>query len=120
LCAEPDMIGAVQNLWSGTTVSALQAASADFADVTESGILGTLRDRLQSLGEGYMPYVYEYTHPVLKKTGFHVVKCIVPALYPLYLDEHMATIQSVRLQTEPLQGLADVLTKIQTYPHPFP
>ena len=70
-------------------------------------------------GKGYELYCYEAKHPVLRTLGYHVTKVLVPRLFPLYINESFATLDSERLQSMPTSlGYSDV--SLNPWPHPFP
>jgi len=76
--------------------------------------------RLRELGPGYEVYLYEAKAPVLKKLGYHVVQTIVPQLIPMYLNEHLATLDSKRLREVPAKLGYKAATTLNPWPHPFP
>jgi ribosomal protein S12 methylthiotransferase accessory factor len=78
-------------------------------------MLNVLREK----GEGYELYCYTATHPVLKRIGYIVVKVIVPKLFPLYLREHMATLESERLRQAASRFGTD-RARLNPLPHPYP
>ncbi|OGG80308.1 hypothetical protein A3A39_03505, partial [Candidatus Kaiserbacteria bacterium RIFCSPLOWO2_01_FULL_54_13] len=63
--------------------------------------LACVQKRMRELGEGYEIYIYEAGHPALDTLGYHAIRAIVPQLFPLYLYEHMATLDSKRLREVP-------------------
>lgn len=115
-----DRVGQIQSLHSGEYLTLSEAQENDFKVKSETEIKAEIISRLESLGVGYVPYFYEYKHKLLKKLGFHVVKCFIPQLFSLYLREHLATIKSVRLETCGDTSHEDVISTINTSPHPFP
>lgn len=76
---------------------------------------------VEEKGVGYEVYVREIRSRILSALGFHVVKVVVPALIPLYLDEALATLKSARLALA-LGVKQDELriSMLNPYPHPFP
>ena len=75
---------------------------------------------LAALGKGYEPYIYDVDHEVLDTLGYHVVRAVVPKLFPLYLNESMATLDSERLRSVPGKlGYASAKV-LNPLPHPFP
>jgi ribosomal protein S12 methylthiotransferase accessory factor YcaO len=83
--------------------------------------LEILLNKLRTLGQDYdQVYVYEAKNKILKTVGYHVVRAIMPKLYPLYLNEVMALTDSVRLEEFNLwkNGKKDFVINIE--PHPFP
>lgn len=109
----------VHRLHSGEYISFAEASSADLIKGDEKEVLSDLLVKLRALGEGYTPYYFEYKHPLLQKTGYHVVKCFVPKLFPLYLQEHLAPILSERLDTAD-KSHVEILKILEINPHPFP
>jgi thiazole/oxazole-forming peptide maturase SagD family component len=109
----------IQKLWSGNTIPLDSGLSVAIQFNTEKEHLGNLVGRIVSSGEEFTPYAFIYRHPILTKTGYHVAKCFIPALFPLYLTEHLAPIKSKRLGTDSLSNHNDILGKINSYPHPF-
>lgn len=81
--------------------------------------LGAVRDMFRKKGRGYQVYYHAVRHPVLAAVGYHVVKVIVPQLMPLYLTEHRATLDAIRLREVP-QLLGYTATSLNPLPHPFP
>ncbi len=82
--------------------------------------LKELRQRLAQKGPGYEVYAFEVRHRVLDTLGYHVVRAIVPQLFPLYLDETQATLDSRRLREVPLTLGYKVTGPLNPWPHPFP
>ena len=77
-------------------------------------------DRLRTMGNGYEVYCYEAKHRVLDTLGYHVVKVVVPRLVPLYLNEHLATLDAPRLQgVPPLLGQVSAKAP-NPWPHLYP
>ena len=77
-------------------------------------VLGIFRSK----GPGYEVYCYSAEDPALSKLGYCVAKVVVPQLLPLYLDEHMATLDSPRLQNFP--EFVRAHAAVNPWPHPFP
>ena len=76
---------------------------------------------LEEKGSGYEVYVREIRSRILSALGYHVVKVVVPALMPLYLEETLATLSSERLAQALHIKMGDIrLSMINPYPHPFP
>jgi ribosomal protein S12 methylthiotransferase accessory factor len=83
--------------------------------------LETLLSKFKNLGREYDKlYAYEVKNEVLKVLGYHVVRVIVPKLYPLYLVEDMALTESVRLGEFNLWKNGTEKFTINPEPHPFP
>jgi len=82
--------------------------------------LAYILEKLGKLGEGYEVYVYEARNPVLKTLGYHAVRTIVPQLFPLYLWEPAAPLESKRLGEVPQKLGYAPARKINPWPHPFP
>ncbi len=114
------MVRKVFLLHSGEYFTYADAKEEDFLNTDEEKVLAELSQRLSVLGEGYEPYFYEYQNKTLKDIGFTVVKCFIPQLFPMYLNEHMATIKSARLSTMDSFKYEDIVKFINTDPHPFP
>jgi ribosomal protein S12 methylthiotransferase accessory factor len=119
LCKSNEMLNCLRNLSSGRYVSINELEKANFKSNSEKSILEELVNKMSLLGEGYTPYFYEYTDKILNKLGFHVVKCFVPKLFPLYLSDHLATIASSRLNTLNERIHSDIISRLETHPHPF-
>lgn len=79
-----------------------------------------LLEKLAAMGPGYEVYVHEVSHHVLQKLGYHVVRVIVPQLFPLYLNEGLATLDSKRLREVPSRIGYKAAEKLNPWPHPFP
>jgi ribosomal protein S12 methylthiotransferase accessory factor len=77
-------------------------------------------EKLRNLGNGYEVYVYEVRDPILKQLGYHVVRTIVPQLFPLYLWEHAAPLDSKRLREVPRKLGYEIPGQMNPWPHPFP
>lgn len=81
---------------------------------------------VKEYGEGYHPYVHFPPHnKTISQLGFFAVSVVVPSLYPIYLEEHLATldIASLRHWRETLSWLGEkdrALEVMNTMPHPFP
>lgn len=75
--------------------------------------------QLRRLGAGYELYTYDVEHPILMRLGYHVVRTIVPRLFPLYLVESYATLRSARLDEFRMLHHKAVDT-LNPLPHPFP
>jgi ribosomal protein S12 methylthiotransferase accessory factor len=116
-----DMLERLSFLISGGTVSIQESrfgrASCTFASLEEEYVytLNIFRD----MGKGYELYCYEAKHPILQTLGYHVTKVVIPMLMPLYLNEHLATLDSKRLNEVPAK-LGYTETKLNPWPHPFP
>jgi ribosomal protein S12 methylthiotransferase accessory factor YcaO len=76
-------------------------------------------DMFREKGKGYEVYCHAVRHPVLRAVGYHVVKVLVPRLLPIYLTEHVAPLDSVRLREVP-RALGYGEAKLNPWPHPFP
>jgi hypothetical protein len=70
-------------------------------------------------GKGYELYCYEVKNSLLETLGYHVTRVIVPRLFPLYMNEHLATLDSKRLQ-DTLKELGYSEGTLNPLPHPFP
>lgn len=79
-----------------------------------------IRNLLKEKGPGYELYVHEISHRVLEEVGYHVVRTVVPRLFPLYLDESMATLDSERLRDFPNFVGDASKAEMNPWPHPFP
>lgn len=126
----------IQWFLSGNTIS-----YHDFSARNEGGNLDNSKDQLRFLkdkfrswiekyGEGYHPYLYTppFVKTKLSKYNYTIASVIVPSFYPLYLNEHMATLDLSNLphwhessESEKVHGSKPppYLTP-NTYPHPFP
>lgn len=89
-------------------------------DLSPSEQLQYVVAKLRALGKGYEPFVYEVRHEVLKTLGYHVVQTVVPQLLPIYLDEHLATLDSRRLREVPAKLGCRAADTLNPWPHPFP
>ena len=110
----------IQKIQSSAMVRVKDLSNQEIAGETDSEILRIIGKRLWAQGEEYIPLYYEAKHPLLKKSGYHVVKCFIPGLFPFFLSENLATIKSKRLDTYQLTEHSDIISKLYTYPHPFP
>jgi hypothetical protein len=87
---------------------------------------GKFRTWIGEYGEGYHPYVYyPKQNKLISQFGFRVASVVVPSLYPIYLQEHAATldISSLWHWHETLKRLGfkeRALEVVNTTPHPFP
>lgn len=91
----------------------------DFINKNEE--LKTLVRKFKEKGDGYdCVYVYEVNETLLKSFGFHVVRAIIPKLFPLYLIESAALIESERLRDFALFKHGTRSFTLNTFPHPFP
>lgn len=112
---------------SGTTISFADWASGfslpptDPDDMLSSSLKEFARLEREH-GKAYEVFRYKARHPILEDLGYHVVKVIVPALMPLYLNETLATLDCTRLREVPKKlGLA--ASPVDAYnptPHPYP
>ncbi len=84
-----------------------------------SAKLSHIIDTLARRGEGYEAYGYEVRDPVLERLGYHVVRALVPALMPLYLREHLATLDAKRLFEVPRKLGFEPAKVLNPVPHPF-
>ncbi len=75
--------------------------------------------KVESLGRGYEVYAYVSEHALLKELGYEVARVIVPALLPLYLQEHRAPLGAKRIP-EILVKMGKAGQSINSWPHPFP
>lgn len=76
---------------------------------------------LEKKGPGYEVYVHDVKSKILKNLGYHVVRVIVPRLFPLYLRESEATLSSERLAEALGINKENIkLSMLNPYPHPFP
>jgi len=82
--------------------------------------LSFVLDRLRALGEGYEVIVYEIKNELLDRLGYHVLRTIVPALMPLYLNEYAATLDCKRLREVPPALGFEAAEHYTPWPHPFP
>lgn len=82
--------------------------------------LDYILERLAKLGTGYEVYVHEVKNEILKALGYHVVQTIVPQLIPIYLNEHLPTLNSKRLREVPEKLGYTAATELNPWPHPFP
>ncbi len=97
--------------YSGSTPeSALAYALAEF-------------ERMRDVhGDAYEVFRFSAKHSLLRDLEYSVVKCVVPALVPLYLRENLAPLDSSRLREVP-KVLGYVPAADDAYnpvPHPFP
>ena len=77
-----------------------------------------VREIFREKGEGYEVYCYKAAHPVLNRVGYTVVKVVIPKLFPLYLRERLATLDSPRLrEAATRQGTRE--PSLNPWPHPF-
>ena len=81
--------------------------------------LASLLALFEAKGVGYEVYRYEVRHEVLETLGYHVVRVVVPKLFPIYLVEHFATLDSDRLRAAPAL-LGHTTSTENPWPHPFP
>lgn len=79
-----------------------------------SETLAHLAQALRRRGQDYDILFYEAAHPILELVGYHVVRAIVPALLPLYMNEENTPLGAERLGSEELP------TGLNPVPHPFP
>lgn len=79
-----------------------------------------LTQKFKSFGDGYEIYYYQAKHQALDDLGYFSVKVIVPALVPLYLNEHYAPLGSSRLKLVPTKLGFSVASEWNRWPHPFP
>lgn len=110
----------VKEIHSGEHIDFNLAQVDEFRAGADTDILEELLVRLKALGVEYEPIVFTYQHRVLRKVGFYVVKCFIPALFPLYLSEHLAPIKSTRLGTHALTSHEEIIKILNQVPHPFP
>ncbi len=81
--------------------------------------LAFLIDHFKARGAGYEIYAHYFEHNVLRSLGYHVVKLVIPKLIPMYLNEHLVTLEAERLRAVP-KVLGYVAPEPNIYPHPFP
>ncbi len=105
---------------SGATIDAMQSAfystARTFVSVAEE--YDHALELFRAKGEGYEVYCYRASRPVLTRLGYVAVKITVPKLFPLYLEERLATLDSPRLRefaSRHGQGEAQP----NPIPHPF-
>lgn len=102
----------------------LETAEAFLGDAsryqTPQQQLAYVMGQLKEKGRGYELYVHEIQDTFLAEIGYHVVKIVVPKLVPLYLNEHMATLDAPRLQTVPSALGYEPAVELHPLPHPFP
>ena len=78
-----------------------------------------VREIFRNKGAGYELYCYEAAHSVLNRVKYTVVKVIIPKLFPLYLRERSATLDSSRLrEAAARRGIKK--PPLNPWPHPFP
>lgn len=78
-------------------------------------------EKLKKMGNNYNDiYRFEFKNTHLKKLGFHVVRVMIPKLYPLYLNEGFSFTKSMRLEDFNLFNNGQKVFEINIYPHPFP
>ena len=97
------------------------AAPAD-QHSTLSRVLGEFARMEKESGAAYEVFRYQARHPLLEELEYHVVKTVVPALMPLYLNESNALLDSARLREVPkkLGYTAASTNAYNPLPHPFP
>ena len=76
----------------------------------------------KEMGAGYEVYCYKAQDKILDDLGYKVVKMVIPEIFPLYLRENLATLDSKRLCKVPEKlGLKPATpNNYNPYPHPFP
>jgi hypothetical protein len=88
--------------------------------VDEKEQLSRLVEYFKSRGNEYEVLLFEAKNKVLSELGYHSVKVVIPAIFPLYLRERFATLGSKRLREFRIKhGLPDD-NNYFTIPHPFP
>lgn len=121
---------ALKTFLSGPTIDFLSFApkrnTREFTNQKEELVFlkNLFRDIVARLGAGYHPSYYEPRSRTLSKIGYAVATVVVPSLFPLYLDEHMATLDIAPLthwkETAANQGVhLKELRVVNTVPHPF-
>ena len=90
------------------------------APLTIEGQTAHIHESLARLGAGYEIYIRDIEHEVLTTLGYSVVRAIVPQLFPLYLTESSATLDSKRLKEVPAKLGYQAAQKLNPWPHPFP
>lgn len=74
---------------------------------------------LEMKGVDYHPCFYEYKHNLLDKTGFYVVRALIPKIFPFYLSEEQSPFDSERLvEFAKLKGRNGFT--LNKFPHMFP
>jgi len=81
--------------------------------------LAFLAAALRARGPNYEVFFYEAPHPLLRLAGYHVVRAIVPALLPLYMNEENAPLGASRLH-EAATMIGGSPAALNPLPHPFP
>lgn len=120
LCRGAEQVNRVKLLHSGEYVRISELKLDEITVTGDSQILNEVLKRLETLGEDFHPIVYEYKHKVLSAIGYSIVKCYIPALFPIYLSEDRAAIKSKRLGTYSCASHCEVVSRLNTFPHPFP
>ncbi len=90
------------------------------ADLPTKERLEYVLTALRAQGVGYEPLIYEVRNEVLTALGYHVVRTIVPALMPLYLNETMAALACERISAVPAKLGYKAADTVNPWPHPFP
>jgi ribosomal protein S12 methylthiotransferase accessory factor len=121
LWGRDDMFQYMQQFLSGPMQN-LADAQAVFPNSfsTSQEELEHMIDIFQKKGEGYELYVYEAKHKLLETLGYTVVRVVIPALVPLYLQENHAILGASRLKTAPIACGYTPAEKWNPLPHPFP
>lgn len=116
-----DMVKNLKFLSCGENISYHECKKRDINFNTKKDELAYVIKIIESKGKNYHVYVHEVKSTILKKLGYHVVRIVIPALFPLYLEETSATLSSTRLADA--LGIKKEEIKIHflnPYPHPFP
>jgi thiazole/oxazole-forming peptide maturase SagD family component len=106
----------------------IQESSRDFNDkdktkenLNEKQELDYLINHFKAIGNGYDEmYAFISKAKILADLGYQAVRIIVPKLYPLYLSEHLAITDSLRLREFAKYKTGSEDFVINTHPHLFP
>ncbi len=80
--------------------------------------LDELLELFKARGPAYEVFLFEASHPILRKLNYHSVKICVPGLISLYMNETFAPLGSSRLYPFGYKDSSDF--EVNVTPHPFP